>query len=362
MVLLNRLRAGTTCTPQDYRKNTLTERPRLTPAIADVRRAVRECFEAAGLQPGDKVLVAVSGGADSLALAAAAVFEGPRFGGNSSTNESGIQVAAVIVDHAMQPNSDEIAATTAKKLEQLGLDPVIVRKVSVGNDGGPEAAARTARYQAIDEVAEELAANAVLLGHTLNDQAETVLLGLARGSGAKSLNGMAQVAGTYLRPLLSIKRETTVAFCADSALTPWQDPMNQDQAYTRVRVRKNLLPALEAELGPGIAEALVRTADTLREDDDLLAELALSAYKEVAAELGQEVQLGVAGFSILPLAIRHRVVALAALVLQAPMLSRVHILSIDELVDNWHGQKSLSLPGIRVERKGEIIALTSQKS
>jgi tRNA(Ile)-lysidine synthase len=335
----------------------LTERPRLTPAIADVRRAVRECFEAAGLQPGDKVLVAVSGGADSLALAAAASFEGPRF-----ESGNGLQVAAVIVDHAMQTNSDVIALETAEKLKQLGLDPVVIRKVSVGSDGGPEAAARTARYAAIDTVAEELSANAVLLGHTLNDQAETVLLGLARGSGAKSLNGMAQIAGTYLRPLLSISRETTEAFCADSALVPWQDPMNQDLAYTRVRVRKNLLPALEAELGPGITEALVRTADTLREDDDLLAELALDAYKKVVTEQDQEIQISVAGFSILPLAIRHRVVALAGLVLQAPMLSRVHILSIDELVDNWHGQKSLSLPGIRVERKGEIITLLTQKS
>lgn len=323
---------------------------------------MRECFEAAGLQPGDKVLVAVSGGADSLALAAAAVFEGPRFGNNPSANDAGIEVGAVIVDHAMQPNSDVIAAETAEKLKQLGLDPVVIRKVSVGNEGGPEAAARSARYEAIDAVAEELSANAVLLGHTLNDQAETVLLGLARGSGAKSLNGMAQVAGTYLRPLLSIKRETTEAFCTDSGLVPWQDPMNQDEAYTRVRVRKNLLPALEAELGPGIIEALVRTADTLREDDDLLAELALSAYKKVVTEQEAEIHIGVAGFSILPLAIRHRVIALAALVLQAPMLSRVHILSIDELVDNWHGQKSLSLPGIRVERKGEIIALLTQKS
>jgi tRNA(Ile)-lysidine synthase len=262
----------------------------------------------------------------------------------------------------MQPNTDVIAAETAEKLHQLGLDPFVIRKVSVGTEGGPEAAARTARYGAIDAVAEELSANAVLLGHTLNDQAETVLLGLARGSGAKSLNGMAQVAGTYLRPLLSIKRETTVAFCTDSGLVPWQDPMNQDESYTRVRVRKNLLPALETELGPGVIEALVRTADTLREDDDLLAELALDAYKKVVTELEAEVHIAVEGFSILPLAIRHRVVALAALVLQAPMLSRVHILSIDELVDNWHGQKSLSLPGIRVERKGEIIALTTQKS
>lgn len=335
----------------------MTERPRLTPAIADVRRAVRECFVEAGLQPGDLVLVACSGGADSLALAAATAFEAPR---------AQLGVAAVIVDHSMQKGSAQIAEATSKKLSALGFNRVEVRQVTVGTDGGPEAAARSARYLAIDQVAELLGANAVLLGHTLNDQAETVLLGLARGSGARSLNGMAKVAGTYLRPLLGLKRSVTEVFCADSDLEPWQDPMNQDLAYTRVRVRKNLLPALEAELGPGIAESLARTAEILREDDDVLSELALDAYKKVATELANtsgDIELNAREFQLLPLAIRHRVVALAALVLQAPMnsqmLARVHFLAIDELVDNWHGQKSLTLPGIRVERMGETITLTT---
>jgi tRNA(Ile)-lysidine synthase len=336
----------------------VTERPRLTPAIADVRRAVRESFGAAGLVAGDLVMVACSGGADSLALAAATAFEAPR---------AELRAGAIVIDHAMQEGSGIVAAETAQKLAKLGLYPVEIRTVVVGSEGGPEAAARTARYAALDKVAEEAGANAILLGHTLNDQAETVLLGLARGSGAKSLNGMARVsekhgAGNYLRPLLGIKRETTEAFCTDSGLEPWHDPMNKDEAYTRVRVRQNLLPALELELGPGIAEALARTAETLREDDDVLAELAMDAYKKVAKEDATQIGIGVEEFKALPLAIRHRVVALAAAVLQAPMLARVHILAIDELVDSWHGQKPLTLPGIRVERTGETLALKTTKT
>ena len=333
----------------------------MTPAIADVRRAVRDGFAAAGLQPGDLVLVACSGGADSLALAAAAAFEAPRYPDENSQT-AGLRVGAVVIDHGMQPGSAVIAAETAHKLQVLGLFPVEIRSVIVGTDGGPEAAARTARYAAIDEVAQQTGANAVMLGHTLNDQAETVLMGLARGSGGRSLNGMAAVSGNYLRPLLGITRETTEKFCADSGLEPWHDPMNKDEAYTRVRVRQNLLPALEAELGPGIAEALARTADTLREDEEVLAELALDAYKKVAKEKATQINIGVEEFKALPLAIRHRLIALAAVVLQAPMLARVHILAIDALVDDWHGQKPLTLPGIRVERTGETIALHTTKT
>ena len=339
----------------------MPDRPRLTPAIADVRRAVRAGFEqaaAAGeLASGDLVLVACSGGADSLALAAAVAFEAPRF-----TEDGGVKFGAVIVDHRMQAGSDAVAEKTAGLLRELGYELVEVRVVSVGGTGGPEAAARTARYEALDEAAAAHDAKLILLGHTLDDQAETVLLGLARGSGAKSLNGMAVHAGRYLRPLLGITRATTEAFCTESNLQPWHDPMNQDEKYARVRVRKNLMPALEAQLGPGIAEALARTAQTLREDDEVLALAAENAYKEVATEQATQISLNVAAFTALPLAIRHRVVGLAASVLNAPMLARVHVLAIDELVDNWHGQKPLTLPGIRVERTGENIALKTTKT
>jgi len=329
------------------------ERPRLTPAIADVRRAVREGLEQASVAEGQLVLVACSGGADSLALAAALAFEAPR---------ANIRAGAVIVDHQMQSGSAEVAAKAADQLISLGLDPVLIKTVSVGNIGGPEAAARDARYEALNTAADELGAVAVLLGHTLDDQAETVLLGLARGSGARSLQAMASASGRYLRPMLAITRQTTEAFCTDSELGFWQDPMNQDERYARVRVRKNLLPALEAELGPGVASALARTADQFREDEEVLSALAESAYSELVSADSKSLSLPVDGFKNLPLALRHRVLASCLEVLAAPTFARVHILAVDELVDRWHGQKPLTLPGVRVERLGDRITLTTTKT
>ncbi len=331
----------------------MNRRPRLTAAIADVRRAVRESLELAGVRKDELVLIACSGGPDSLALAAAAAFEGPR---------GGIRVGAIVVDHQMQAGSAEVAKATFDKLVALGLEPVEIKTVDVGTSGGPEAAARVARYGALDEAAARLDAVAILLGHTLDDQAETVLLGLARGSGARSLNGMAFHSGRYLRPLLGISRKTVENFCADSKLVPWLDPMNQDPRYTRVRVRKQILPMLETELGPGISDALVRTAEQLREDDEVLTTLSEQAFGQVASMKSNAVQLDVQGFQALPLAIRHRVVARALDILDAPTFARVHILGVDELVDRWHGQKPLTLPGVRVERTGEKIILKTTKT
>lgn len=331
----------------------MPERPRLTPAIADVRRAVRESWMRHGVVTGDQILVACSGGPDSLALAAAAIFEGKR---------AGIAVGAVIVEHGLQPVTKRVAEETMRTLTELGGSPVLVREVSVGKAGGPEAAARAARYEALDEAAAAFDAKFVMLGHTLNDQAETVLLGLARGSGNRSLNGMAELNGRYLRPLLSIKRESTVAFCEDSGLTPWSDPQNIDEKFTRVRVRRNVLPMLEAELGPGVAEALARTAEQLREDETALAELAEHYFNECVKIRATSLEIEATEFAAMPLAIRHRVVALALTVLKAPEFARVHIRAIDALVDDWHGQKPLALPGVRVERTARQIVLKTAKT
>lgn len=331
----------------------MAQRPRLTPAIADVRRAVREAWMRHGVVAGDRILVACSGGPDSLALAAAAIFEGKR---------SGVLVGAVIVEHGLQPATKRVAEETMHTLTDLGANPAIVSPVVVGKAGGPEAAARAARYEAIDEVAAALDAKYVMLGHTLNDQAETVLLGLARGSGNRSLNGMAELNGRYLRPLLSIKRETTLAFCEDSKLTPWLDPQNNDDKFLRVRVRHKVMPVLEAELGPGVAEALSRTAEQLREDELALAELAEHYFNDIVAVRATALEIDLHEFAALPLAIRHRVVALALRLMKAPEFASVHIRAIDELVDDWHGQKPLSLPGVRVERTARHIVLKTAKT
>ena len=290
--------------------------------------------------------MALSGGPDSLALAAAAAFEAPR---------AGLRAGAVIVDHGLQPGSADAAAQAARQAETLGLSPVIIRTVTVGTDGGPEAAARTARYAALNDVAAETGAHAVLLGHTLDDQAETVLLGLARGSGATSVQGMAPVAGLYRRPLLGIRRSTTVQFCADSGLDPWLDPQNDDPAYTRVRVRQRVLPVLEAELGPGIAEALARTAEQLREDSDALDHFAEELAEDLAEHSEAGISLPVAALAANPPALRQRLIRLAVASEFAVSLSRAHTLEVARLVTDWHGQGPLDLPGIRVERQGGLL-------
>ena len=323
----------------------MPQRPRLTPAIADVRRAVRELLPDSGL-----ALVALSGGPDSLVLAAAVAFEAPR---------AGLRAGAVIIDHGLQPGSADAAAQAARHTTDLGLDPVLVLPVTVGTEGGPEAAARTARYAALDQAARDTGAVAVFLGHTLDDQAETVLLGLARGSGAASLRGMDAVAGLYRRPLLGIRRATTVQACADAGLTPWHDPHNADPAYTRVRVRQAVLPVLERELGPGIPEALARTAEQLREDSDALDHFA----EEIAEDLAEHSEAGIAlpvkALAANPAALRQRLIRLAVASEFHVSLSRAQTLEVARLVTDWHGQSGVDLPGVRVERRDGYLHFTA---
>ncbi|HWM35144.1 MAG TPA: tRNA lysidine(34) synthetase TilS [Pseudolysinimonas sp.] len=323
----------------------MPERPRLTPAIADTRRAVREV-----LPPDGLVLVALSGGADSLALAAATAFEAAGRGG------------AVIIDHGLQAGSAETAERAAAQARALGLDPVRIARVEVGTAGGPEGAARDARYRALDAVAAELGAVAILLGHTLDDQAETVLLGLARGSGAASLQGMARVTGLYRRPFLGIRRSMTEQACADAGLDPWHDPHNDDPAYTRVRVRSRVLPLLEAELGPGVAEALARTAEQLREDSEALDGFADEVAEDVTELEEAGVSLGVAALAANPSALRQRLIRHVVQSEFHVSLSRAQTLAICELVTAWRGQKALDLPGFTAERRGPRIHLISTRA
>jgi tRNA(Ile)-lysidine synthase len=237
----------------------------------------------------------------------------------------------------------------------------VISKVSVGVEGGLEAAARSARYEAIDEVAAELDAKYVLLGHTLSDQAETVLLGLARGAGSRSLSGMAELTGRYLRPILGLPRATTVEACAAEGIKVWHDPHNSEERFTRVRVRETVLPVLETELGPGVAEALARTADQLREDSDHLDELAEKAYHEVIKTGPTSLTVTVTALAELNPAIRYRVIRMAGAALGGH-LHRSHVLEIDRLLTNWHGQKPLAVPSVRVERTGENIVFKSTKT
>jgi tRNA(Ile)-lysidine synthase len=332
----------------------MPDRPRLTPAIADVRRAVRGAFE--GLPPDSLVLVALSGGPDSLALAAATAFEASR---------AGLRAGAVIVDHGLQSGSADVAARAEQQATGLGLAPVRVERVQVGagrgkgnraDGGGPEAAARAARYAALERAASELGAAVVLLAHTLDDQAETVLLGLARGSGAASLQGMPARRGIFVRPLLGIRRATTVQACADSGLEAWTDPQNADPAFTRVRVRQTVLPVLEAELGPGVAEALARTAEQLREDAEALDSFADEQIEDLADHADAGISLDVPALAANPAALRQRMIRLAVSSEFGVALSRQQTLEVARLVTDWHGQEGVDLPGVRVvRREGKLV-------
>jgi tRNA(Ile)-lysidine synthase len=347
-----------------------SRRPRLTPAIADVRRAVRGALAAlaearTSTTPAGRhdlipdagsalILVGLSGGADSLALAAATAFEAPR---------AGIRAGAVVVDHGLQDGSPEVATRAAAQANTLGLAPVLIRTVSAGRDGGPEAGARTARYAAFESVLAETGASAILLAHTLDDQAETVLLGLARGSGPTSLRGMAVQNGPYIRPLLGIRRSQTRQFCADSRLEPWDDPHNENPAFARVRVRNSVLPVLESELGPGIAEALARTAEQLREDSDALDALALEWALELTSQTDEgAVALDVRGLEADPPALRQRIVRLVVENEFGVSLERVHTLAVTALITDWHGQGAISLPGVRVVRHQGRLVFTGTSS
>ncbi|GAB4009265.1 tRNA lysidine(34) synthetase TilS [Nocardioides ultimimeridianus] len=240
----------------------------LHPAIAACRQGVRRTL--ATLDPGDSVLVACSGGADSLALLSAAVFESRR---------AGLRVIGVTVDHGLQEGSAAHATHVVEQMAAMGAHETASARVTVESAGmGVEAAARQARYEVLEQMREHFGAALVLLGHTRDDQAETVLLGLARGSGGRSLAGMRRTFDHYARPLLDVGRDDTVTACQVEGIETWEDPHNLDLSYARVRVRRRVLPVLEDQLGPGIAATLARTADQLRQDVEALDAMAAAAF------------------------------------------------------------------------------------
>jgi tRNA(Ile)-lysidine synthase len=314
----------------------------LHPSVAAVRLGVRRAL--AGVEPGQPVVVACSGGADSLALLAATVFEGRR---------AGWHVIGATVDHGLQDGSARHASAVVDQMSRLGADETVSATVRVEGAGlGPEAAARRARYAVLEEIAERFGAPAVVLGHTRDDQAETVLLGLTRGSGGRSLAGMRRSFDRFLRPLLDVSRSDTVTACQVEGIEFWEDPHNSDPAYTRVRVRTRVLPVLEEELGPGVAGTLARTADQLRADMDLLDDQAEAAH----AQLGD---LPVDGLLAQPAPIRRRVLRRAALAAGSPAaeLFHEHVLAMDGLLTDWHGQRWVDLPGhLRCARRaGRLV-------
>jgi tRNA(Ile)-lysidine synthase len=328
----------------------MDHRPGLDPFVAEVRRAVRAMLDTTE----GPVVVALSGGADSLALAAAAAFEAGR---------RGIHVEAVVIDHGLQEGSDATAADAAAKAVALGLTGRVVR-VEVGADDGPEAAARRARYDGLARAAADIGADMVLLGHTLDDQAETVLLGLARGSGGLSLAGMPAerrdaTGPRWARPLLGTRRRTTVSACRAEGLEPWSDPHNVDPAYARVRVRERVMPVLEAEVGPGVAEALARTAEQLREDAEAFQDMIDETIEDIVEHAEAGISISVAALAANPAALRNRVIRYVVESEFGVSLTRAQTLEVARLAIDWRGQGPIDLPSCVARRVGarvEVVA------
>ncbi len=296
------------------------------PALRRVTRAVGHWLDAHAAR-GSRITVAVSGGADSLALAAATVVEAAR---------QGHPVAAATVDHGLQKGSGRQAADVAAQLRALGYENVTVLPVRVTGGGGPEAAARRARYDALFPLAAD---GAVLLGHTLDDQAETVLLGLSRGSGPRSIAGMAPFNRPWGRPLLGLRRSDTAAAVAEIGLSPWRDPHNDDPSFTRVRLRHEVLPLLEEVLGGGVAAALARTGEQLQEDADVLDGLAADLARRSLD--GAALQLAV--LQPAPAALRRRAVRWWLIAAGVSGLTADHLMRVDLLVANPGGVAAVRL-------------------
>lgn len=314
------------------------------PGIAATRVAVRPWLAQAGA--GGRVAVAVSGGADSLALAAAVADE---------AGMAGCVVSAVVVDHQLQRGSREVAERAAAACRELGIEDVVVIPVVVdaGGSEGPEAAARDARYRCLSDYAAVHRAAVVLLGHTLDDQAEQVLLGLVRGSGTRSTSGMPARRDVFGRPFLGVRRAVTLAACAERGLSPWDDPHNSDPAFRRTAARA-ALASLEGLLGESVALGLARSAALLRADADHLDEVAAAAR----AGLGAGPSYEVAALAALPEAIRRRVWRLLAVEAGSSpgSLTARHVDALDALVTHWRGQGAVSLPGgHRVARAASFI-------
>ena len=317
------------------------------PEVAEVRTAVRRALDEIGCGPGTPLLVACSGGADSTALAAAAVYLSRARGGSDPSSRP---VFGAVVDHGLQPGSADRARDTVALLDGLGI-PSTALTVDVTGPGGMEAAARRARYEAL-RAARPMPDSPVLLGHTMDDQAETVLLGLGRGSGARSMAGMAAYDRPWLRPLLGVRRTTTRAACAAQGLPIWDDPHNVDPRFTRVRLRHEVLPLLEDVLAGGVAGALARTAAQLAEDLTALDEMAARARVAVELDGSKMDGSGPAGSRLdakalaeYPAAVRRRVLRAWLLDAGVRELSDARLRAADALVARWRGQGGLALQG-----------------
>ena len=281
--------------------------------------------------------VACSGGADSLALLALSA-------------EAGLLPVAVHVDHGARAGSAAEAEVVAAFAERLGTG-FAAETVAVPPGPNFEARAREARYDALERARQRLGCTAVLVGHSRDDQAETVLLNVLRGAGVSGLAGMPARRGTIVRPLLGVPRAELAAVCAGLGLSPLVDPMNADPAHLRVWLRREVIPALEAGAGRDLRVVLARQADVARADSDLLDMLADGLLGEAAGGGPPGERLQVPVLRAAPEALLRRAVRLW---LGPPAPSAAHV---EDVVGVVRGERrAAELPaGVVVTRAGGFV-------
>lgn len=327
-----------------------------SPAVAAARLAVRPAVAECA---GQSVVVAVSGGPDSMALLASIVFVAARV-------DSPCRVIAATVDHGWHDKSTQVAERAGRVCQKLAVEHHILKapvatKSATSVSGGLEAHARSVRYELLRQLCDEMSSGALFIGHTRDDQAETVLMGLARGSGLRSLAGMEPDRGLVRRPFLSLSRDQTHAVCRDLGIDVWHDPANADPRFLRVRTRTVAIPVLSETFGQDVSVPLARTATLVRQDLECLDELADVLYRQARTEAGSSttcVALDVKLLATAHNALLSRVVRLAALDADCPQaaLGSRHIDAVVQLVTHWRGQGAIQIPGkVEVKRNKGLL-------
>ena len=326
---------------------------RRPPAVARVLHRVTATARAFDMfEPGDLVLACVSGGPDSVCLVESLARLRRLFR---------IRLAVLHVDHGLRPDSSEDAEYVRRLARRLRLPfehVVAVGRLARGSS--VEAWAREQRRTSALAVAREMAAVRIATGHTLDDQAETVLMRVLSGAGAAGAAGIPPVLGPWVRPLLEVRRSETEAFCRALGLRPRMDPTNRDPRYLRNALRLRGLPALERATGRDVREALARTGSLLREDDAELSRLAEVAFDELArivgAPVATAVELRAAGLAARPPAVAGRVVLRAAHTLGATV-TRADVEAVVDLAGGRSGRERSLSAGLRARRHGAYVQL-----
>lgn len=295
----------------------------------------------------EAVLLAVSGGSDSMALLELASLTAARLG---------INLHVCCVDHGQRP---EVAAESELVRAASARAHAEFHAVAVRPDGSDENSLRRARHGALASIAHEAGCRFILLGHTADDQVETILFRFLRGAGFGGLAGMREVRGALLRPLLSLRRQELRRLLLERKIVWTDDATNESDRYARGRLRRGVLPAIETAFGAGVLEHLLDVAPHWRADEDFLEEQAgrLLAYASRRGAVGAELDLEA-------LATGHR--ALISRVIRRWLVERTgrtttarEIASIERWLDGrpGRGEESLDLPRSTLSRRGGRLAV-----